>query len=381
MLKEIPFGRPWIDATDRQAVLDVLNGHVLTHGPKCKQFEQKFQEFVRGGFAVTTSSCMASLHLCSLHFGFQPGDEIIVPAQTHVATVHAVELVGATPVFVDCELATGNIDISQIESKITNKTKGIFVVHFAGIPIEMDKLCEIARKNNLVIIEDCALALGSFYKGKHVGLWGDAGCFSFYPAKHMTTAEGGMVISNDEKTIKDIAHFRAFSVDRTFSERQIPGVYDVTGVGLNYRMSELQAALGCTQIDKMQRNLKIRSDNFSRLKKLLLQIKGLRVLDAHHADIINSHYCLVAILGDAHTGKRNEIVLKLTEQKIGCSVYYPQPVPRMRYYKEKYGYNAAHFCNAEVISDNSIAFPVGPHLNVEDMEIIAASLEKALSNK
>ena len=376
-LHDIPFGRPWIDDTDRQAVMDVLNGYILTHGPKCKEFEASFSHFIGGGYAVSTSSCMASLHLSAIYFGLKPGDEVIVPAQTHVATVHAVELMGATPVFVDCELETGNIDISKIEPKITSKTKAIFLVHFAGIPVEMDKICQLAEKYNLKVIEDCALAVGSYYKGKHVGLWGDSGCFSFYPVKHMTTAEGGMLISKDEKTVKEIAHFRAFSVDRTFNERKIPGVYDVTGVGLNYRMSEMQAALGCTQIQKLDRNLSIRNNNFLILKEKLLQTQNfLCVLDSKNTSSINSHYCLVAVLAENLQQKRNEILAALTAKGIGSSVYYPQPVPRMRYYHDKYHTHSADYKNAAVISDGSIALPVGPHLTTKDMNVIADCLSQ-----
>lgn len=374
-LKEIPFGRPWIDDIDKKSVMDVLNGHVLTHGPKCKEFEQLFSQFIGEGFSVSTSSCMASLHLCAMHFGLTKGDEVIVPSQTHVATVHAVELLGARPVFVDCELVTGNIDIDKIEDKITSKTKAIFLVHFAGIPVEMDKICEIANRYNLVVIEDCALAVGAFYKGKHVGLWGDAGCFSFYPVKHMTTAEGGMLVSKNENTSKEIAHFRAFSVDRTHNERKIPGVYEVTGVGLNYRMSELQAALGCTQVAKLNANLKIRQQNFESLKKQLESIPQIAmILDSSY----NSHYCLVAVLDERVRSKRNEILLKLTENNIGCSVYYPQPVPRMKYYLDKYNTSPEDYSCAAVISDYSIALPVGPHLDLEDMKIIATYLKEIL---
>lgn len=377
--QEIPFGRPWIDDMDRQAVMDVLNGHVLTHGPKCKEFEQKFSEFIGDGYAVTTSSCMASLHLSAIHFGLKPGDEVIVPSQTHVATVHAVELMGAKPVFVDCELQTGNIDINQIESKISSKTKAIFLVHFAGIPVEMDQVCAIAEKHNLKIVEDCALAVGAYYKGKHVGLWGDVGCFSFYPVKHMTTAEGGMLVSKNENTTKEIAHFRAFSVDRTFSERKIPGVYDVTGVGLNYRMSELQAALGCTQVQKLPLNLSIRKNNFLELKEKVLKIKYVDcVVDSKNTDSINSHYCLIVILDGAIRDKRNDVIFSLTEKGVGCSVYYPQPVPRMKYYNEKYQTNPNDYKNAAIISDGSIAFPVGPHLGSAEMNKIADCLSEAL---
>lgn len=377
--KEIPFGRPWIDDTDRQAVMDVLNGHILTHGPKCKEFEEKFVAFTGGGYAVSTSSCMASLHLAAINLGLKPGDEVIVPAQTHVATVHAVELVGATPVFVDCELESGNINIDLIEAAITPKTKAIFVVHFAGIPVQMDRVCAIADKHGLAIVEDCALAVGGTFKGKHVGLWGNMGCYSFYPVKHMTTAEGGMLTSKNEKTVKDIAHFRAFSVDRSHTERKIAGVYDVTGVGLNYRMSEMQAALGCTQIVKMPENLKLRAQNFAALKKALLAIPGVgAVLDSNHPECVNSHYCLTVVLDEKLRAKRNDIIETLTNEKVGCSVYYPQPVPRMKYYAEKYRYDLRNYPNAAIISDGSVALPVGPHLSLDDMAVIADTFKKAI---
>lgn len=377
--KEIPFGRPWLDDEDRQAVMNVLQGHVLTHGPKCHEFEEAFSKFMGSGYSVTTSSCMASLHLSAIELGLKPDDEVLVPAQTHVATVHAIELVGAIPVFVDCEMKTGNIDIDSIESKINSKTKAIFVVHFAGIPAQMDRICQIAEKNQLHVVEDCALAIGGTFKGKHVGLWGDLGCFSFYPVKHMTTAEGGMIVSKNETLIRKIALFRAFNVDRSFNDRKIPGIYDVIGVGLNYRMSELQAALGCTQVKKMPRNLEIRKKNFSTLKERLISVKGIsHVLDSQNADSVNSHYCLVVILENHLHKLRNDILLQLTERGIGCSVYYPQPVPRMKYYNEKYQTDPNTYLNAIKISDGSISLPVGPHLDNEDMKIIAMTLKNIL---
>ena len=379
--KEIPFGRPWMDQADKDAVMEVLSGHILTHGPKCHEFENKFVEYISGGYAVTTSSCMASLHLAPLHFKLKPGDEVLVPAQTHVATVHAIELVGAKPVFIDCELCTGNIDITQLESKISEKTKAIIVVHFAGIPIEMDAVCVIAKQHNLVVIEDCALALGCFYKGKHVGLWGDVGCFSFYPAKHITTGEGGMLVSKNETTAAQVASFRAFNVDRTHANRDIPGLYDVTGVGLNYRMSEMQAALGCTQLNKFPENLMRRKNNFSLLKKELLAIDGVStVLDSQNSACINSHYCLIMILDITIASKRNDFLKKLKAAGIGCSVYYPKPVPKMQYYQEKYRCDLSEYHNASVLSDHSIALPVGPHLTEEDMLIIAHAIKNVIAS-
>jgi len=380
-IRQIHFGRPWIEDVDRNAVMEVLQGHILTHGPKCTEFERKFEALMGGGHAVTTSSCMASLHLASIYFGFGEGDEVIAPAQTHVATVHAIELVGAKPVFVDCELETGNIDIDKIESAITDKTKGITLVHFAGIPVQMDKIMEIANKRDLKVVEDCALAVGATYKGKHVGLWGDVGCYSFYPVKHITTGEGGMLVSKDEKTAKEIANFRAFSVDRTHTERKVPGVYDVTGVGMNYRMSEMQSALGCTQLDKVPAMLSRRKANFERLKSRLLEMADLHVLDSNNDEVVNSHYCLILVLKGALSGTRTEMIESLKARGVGTSVYYPQPVPRMSYYQGKYGYEQDKYSNAEIISDNSIALPVAPHLDVDDMDYIADCISDILKEE
>ncbi len=380
-IRQIHFGRPWIEDVDRDAVMEVLQGHILTHGPKCTEFERKFEALMGGGHAVTTSSCMASLHLASIYFGFGEGDEVIAPAQTHVATVHAIELVGAKPVFVDCELETGNIDLDKIEAAITDKTKGITLVHFAGIPVQMDRIMEIANKHDLKVVEDCALAVGATYKGKHVGLWGDVGCYSFYPVKHITTGEGGMLVSKDEKTAKEIANFRAFSVDRTHTERKVPGVYDVTGVGMNYRMSEMQSALGCTQLDKVPKMLAKRKANFERLKLRLLDMADLHVLDSNSDDVVNSHYCLILVLQGGLSGKRTEMIERLKARGVGTSVYYPQPVPRMSYYQGKYGYEQGKYTNAEIISDNSIALPVAPHLDIDDMDYIADCIGEILQEE
>lgn len=376
--REIPFGRPWIGDEEKRAVLEVLEGPILTHGPKGHEFENKFAQFIGGGTAITTSSCMASLHLSTMHFGFGPGDEVLVPAQTHVATVHAVELVGAKPIFVDCELKTGNVDLADFEKKITAKTRGAIIVHFSGIPAKMDRVMELASSRGIKVIEDCALSVGARYKGIHTALWGDVGCFSFYPVKHITTSEGGMLVSKNAETAKKIGHFRAFSVDRTHTERAIPGFYNVTGVGLNYRMGELQSALGVSQIGRLPEILKRRKANFVRLKTGLLNLDCGSVLDSEVPEQENSFYCLSLILNRKWAAQRNDIIFKLKALKVGTSIYYPQPVPRMEYYRQKYGYDEKQFPNAARISDESIALPVGPHLNEDDMDYIVSAFKRTL---
>lgn len=377
--RQIPFARPWISKAERDAVMGVLDGHILTHGPQCKAFEAEFAAFMGpGANCVTTSSCMASLHLAYIHFGLGPGDEVIVPAQTHTAAAHAVEWVGAKPVFVDCDPKTGNLTAKAVEAALTPKTKAISVVHFLGIPCGMPGIMELAGRRRLWVVEDCALALGSRYDGKHVGLFGDAGCFSFYPVKHITTGEGGMFVSRHEGVAQAVARLRAFGVDRTHAERSVPGMYDVPGLGLNYRMGEMAAAMGRVQLSRFKENLERRKKNFAVLKAGLSRLRDVRVIDAHDVGALNSHYCLSVVLGGPLAKRRGEIVAGLNARGVGTSIYYPQPVPRMAYYRKKYGYVPASFAHAEKISDCGIALPVGPHLETGDMTAVISEFKAAV---
>jgi perosamine synthetase len=377
--RSVPFGRPLIDDRDINAVLEVLKGHILTHGPECKSFEQEFSQFLgEGAHSVTMSSCAAALNLAYFYMGIGPGDEVLVPAQTHTATVHAVELAGARPVFVDCEPETGNINYRKIQEKITSRTRAISVVHFLGIPCDMERIVEVSREHDLKVIEDCALAVGSRINGKHVGLFGDAGCFSFYPVKHITTGEGGMFISRHKEVAESVAKLRAFGIDRSHSERVLPGMYDVAELGFNYRMSEMQAALGRQQLKKVEEILSQRKSNFIKLKSYLTNLEGVRVLDSPVSSLQNSHYCLTVVLTGPEKGKRDLLVRSLNELGIGTSIYYPHPVNRFSYYKKKYGYEESQYTNAAEISDCSIALPVGPHLNSEDIDYIGENFVKVI---
>jgi len=367
-IREIPFGRPWIDDDDRAAVMEVLKGPILTHGPRCKQFESDFATFLGSGHAVSTSSCMTSLSLAASDLGLGPGQEVIVPAMTHVATVHAVALTGATPIFVDCDPSTGNINIAELAASITPRSRAIFVVHFAGIPINMDALMSAAGE--LPVVEDCAIAIGSRWRDRHVGLFGHAGCFSFYPVKHITTGEGGMFVSADADVAARVARFRAFSVDRDHGDRAVPGLYDVSALGTNGRMSELQAALGCTQVRKLPVILERRAANFKALSERLIAA-GVRILDCDDPQATCSHYCVVARLPKAVQSRRNDLALSLKARGIGTSTYYPHPVPRLRAYQGRAGFDPSRFPGAVAIADHTIALPVGPHLSTDDMHLIA----------
>jgi len=377
-VRTIHFGRPFIGEEEKNAVLNVLDSPILVHGPHSKEFENSFAAYTKAPYAVSVSSCTAALHLSYFYLKLKAGDEVIVPAQTHNATAHAVEFCGAKPVFVDAEIKTGNIDIDQIEPLITERTKAISIVHFLGMPVDMDRINEIAKIYGLFVIEDAALAIGAYYKGVHAGLLGDVGCFSFYPIKHMTTAEGGMLITRNEEIATGITKQRAFGVDRTQGERKIPGIYDVTMLGYNYRMNEIQAALGIEQVKRMNEFLKQRKLNYERLYDGLKEIDEIFLFQSSHGDYQSSYYCLSMLLNESLVKKRFEIVDYLKGHGVGTSVYYPHPVPHLTYYKEKYGYGEETYPVAAMISNGSIALPVGPHLNIEDMDYIIASISKAI---
>ena len=377
---KIPFGKPIVGKNEYSAALKVLKSGKYVHGPKTDEFEEKFKKFTKSKFAISVSSCTAGMHLFYFTLGLGPLDEVILPAQTHVATAHAIELTGAKPIFVDSEVKTGNIDINQIEKAITKKTKAIVIVHYLGVPVDMSKVMAIAKKHKLFVLEDCALSLGAKVDNVHTGLHGHAGVFSFYPVKHITTAEGGMVITNNKNLARKIKLQKALGVNRAYNERKIPGMYDVIHLGFNYRMSELHASIGIEQLKKISFFLKKRFENYREISKQLNQVNLLTVLPATNNRLMSSHYCLCVLLNKSIVKHRLKIMSSLAKKGIGSSIYYPHPVPRLSYYKKKYAFNNKKYINASRISDCSIALPVGPHLNKKDMRFIAENLIETIKN-
>ncbi|MCP4569146.1 MAG: DegT/DnrJ/EryC1/StrS family aminotransferase [FCB group bacterium] len=351
----IPFGRPQIDNHEKLAVLDVMDGTQYVHGEKNKEFERKFCEYTGAPYAVAVANATAAMHLF-WYTQVGPGDEVICPAMTHVATAHAISYTGATPVFVDCELRTGNIDPALVESAITENTKGIAVVHYLGTPVDMDLILKIADKHNLLVLEDCALSLGAYFGGKHTGLWGDAGCFSFYPVKHITCAgDGGMLITRDKKLADRVRDQSSFG-------------YKTETVGFNYRLSEMGAAVGIEQLKKSDEFLEKRRMNLSRLWTIL-HVHGLQTYPARLPNR-GSAYAL-----GVRTPNSTELIIKSLEKAgIEVSKYYQKYPPFWKCYQ-----NMGYFNNACVIAALSISLPVGPHLDLDDMirigETVAAIME------
>jgi perosamine synthetase len=373
----IPFGRPMLDDAEIAAVVRILKGTTLVHGPATHAFEQEFARRTGAAEAISVASCTAGLHLSLFVHKVGPEDRVAVPAMTHVATAHVVELLGATPVFVDVLPDSGNIDPAALEEAATG-LKAMEVVHYLGLPCHMDAIRAIARKHGAALIEDCALSLGATYGGVHTGRFGAAGCFSFYPIKHMTTIEGGMVITDDSEVAARIRQAKAFGYDRTVGQRTRPGIYDVVALGFNYRMNEVEAAVGLTQLGKLDGFAARRERNYAELRAGLAVLDEVTVFAAEQGKAKSSHYCLNAVLPRDGRIDRDVLVKELNAAGVGTSVHYPSAVPLFSYYREKYGYRRGQFPIAEWLADQTISLPVGPHLDAGDPRRMVEAFKTAL---
>ena len=361
-MKEIKFSISNITNQDNKVIQKILKSGWLTHGKYTRLFEKEFCKFTKAKYAVSVSSCTAGLHLSCIAAGFKKGDEVIVPAQTHTATAHAVEYTGAKVIFVDVESLTGNIDTEKILKKITKKTKGIIIVHMAGYPCNVQRILKICKKKNLKLIEDCAHGLGTYVKKKHVGNYGKSGSFSFYPTKQITTGEGGMVITNDFSFYKKIKTLKAFGIDKDIKDRKKQGDYDVKKLGLNYRMTDFQAALGYLQLQRYNKNLSRRHQIAKRYLENLSNIKEIKLMP--YSD--NCSFFVFQIF----TKKRDELLKIFKKMKIGSSVHYLNPLPKMTYYKKKYKLNINDYMQANKYGQSNISLPMYPKLKNNEIDKI-----------
>lgn len=376
---DIPFGRPMLDQEEIDAVVKVLSGPVLVHGPVTKAFEDAFAERAGAAHAISVSSCTAALHLSLFAHDVGPGDEVAVPAFTHVATAHAAEYCRAKPIFVDVEPTSGNMDAALLKEVASERMAAINVVHFLGLPCEMDTINAIAADNGAIVVEDAAIALDGTYDGRKVGTLGTVGCFSFYPVKFITTIEGGMLTTNDDALAASLRQRKAFGYDRMLGERKKPGMYDVTVLGYNYRMNEVQAAVGLTQLTKLDRFQQMRVERFDGLKAILDELDEVTVFEPNQGKARAARYCLNAILPRDGSVDRDAVVAHLTAAGIGTSIHYPRAVPLMGYYREKYGYREGQFPVAEWLAAQTISLPVAPHLSEDDPARIGNAVKDAIA--
>lgn len=368
---EIPFGRPHIGDEEIAAVTAVLRSGMLVHGAQTHAFEESFATLVGVKHAIAVSSCTAGLHLALFARGIGPGCRVVVPAMTHVATAHVVELQGATPVFIDVDPATGNLDLEALDEIANSGIDAIIPVHYLGLPCEMDGISSIAARSGAMVIEDCALAVGATYGGRSAGSLGDCGSFSFYPVKHLTSIEGGMVTTDDDDLAARIRKRRAFGYSRDLSQRTRPGIYDVDALGFNYRMNEVEAAVGLVQLSRLAGWLDERRRNHAVLTHALRDLDAIHIFPSESGSARSSHYCFNLVLPSDGSIDRDRVQDGLTKRGVGTSIHYPAAVPQYSYYRERYGFKSGQFPVAEWLGDQTLSLPVGPHLGEEGAERVA----------
>lgn len=268
----LPYGQQWIDDEDIEEVVKVLKSDFLTTGPKIEEFEKKFANYIGAKYAVAISNGTAALHAACFAAGIKEGDEVITTPITFAASANCILYQGGKPVFADIDPKTYNIDIEDVERKITKKTKAIIPVDFTGQPVDIDAVNDIAKKYGLIVIEDAAHSFGAEYKDKKIGSLVDMTTFSFHPVKHITTGEGGMITTNDDKLYNKLKLFRTHGITRDkemlHNKEEGPWFYEQLELGYNYRMTDIQAALGISQLNKINGFLKRRR----KLQKSMMSI-------------------------------------------------------------------------------------------------------------
>jgi dTDP-4-amino-4,6-dideoxygalactose transaminase len=374
------FGSPLIGDDEKREILDCLETGWLGTGPKVARLEREFRDYAEGGHAVAVNSCTAALHLSMLAAGIGPGDEVITTPLTFCATVNAIVHVGATPVLADVDPITSNIDPRQVEARITERTKAILPVHFAGRACDMDALVAIAQRRQVPLIEDCAHAIETTYKGKHAGTFGTFGCFSFYVTKNMTTGEGGIVLTPDEKLadrIKILAlHGMSKDAWRRFSDEGYKHYY-VVECGYKYNMMDLQAAIGIHQLHRIQKNWERRREVWStyqeELRDLPLTLPGPPEDGTRHA------YHLYTVLVDPHRSPvaRDQFMTAMTRENIGVGVHY-QSIPIHPYYQQRFGWRPEDYPNSFRIGQQTVSLPLSPKLTDRDVSDVVRAVRKIL---
>ncbi len=368
----IPYGRQTIDEKDIQAVIDVLRSDYLTTGPNVAEFERKVADYVGAKYAVAVCNGTAALHIACLAAGITKGDEVITSPMTFAASSNCVLYCGGTPVFADILSDTYNIDAADIERKITEKTKAIIPVHYTGQPCDMDAIADIAKKHNLVVIEDAAHALGASYKGCMIGSISDMTCFSFHPVKPITTGEGGMVVTNDEELYKRLKLFRSHGITREedlMTENQGGWYYQQLELGYNYRITDISCALGSSQLDKLDDFIAARRRIARRYDEAFQGIDGLQIPVQVEGCESGWHLYMIQVTKKP----RKEVFEQLRSAGIGVNVHYI-PVYQHPYY-QKNGYADCHCPNAEQFYSRAISLPIFPTLTEEQQEYV---IEKVL---
>jgi len=321
---KVPFFLPQITSDDRKIIQSVLKNTLLTDGPILRNFESAFSKFTNTKYAIGVSNATSALHLSLKAVGIKKGDEVIIPDITFIATSSAIMLTGATPVLTDVNDDDFNISIKSIRKNITSKTKAILPVHFAGQSCDIKKIAKLARSNDLLLIEDCAHALGTKFENKHVGTFGNVGCFSFYPTKNITTIEGGMIITNSKKIAEYVTSARNHGLTKSLVSRFSKGKpwdYDVIEAGYNYRLDEIRSALGINQLKRIRAINLQRKNACDYYNSKLKNIKGLIIPNYPKNSLSSYHLYIIKITNDFKLS-RDQLFRKLLDSGIRTSVHY-----------------------------------------------------------
>jgi dTDP-4-amino-4,6-dideoxygalactose transaminase len=376
----LPFSPPDLTEAEIDEVVDSLRSGWITTGPKTKAFEQEFAEYIGADAALAVNSCTGALHIALAALGVGPGDEVITTTMTFCSSVHVIEHVGATPVLVDVERDTLQMDPAKVAAAITPRTKVIMPVHYSGHPVDMAPIKALADEHDLYIVEDAAHALPTSYDGQMVGTIGDFTAFSFYATKNLTTAEGGM-LTGSEELVKKARIFSLHGMSRDAWKRYGKGgswYYEVVEAGFKYNMTDLQAAIGRVQLERlagMQANRQHVVDRynaaFSGIDALEIPTERPNVESAHHLYVLRLNADKLSI-------DRAAFIQQLAERNIGSSVHFI-PVHLHPYYRDKYGWQAEDFPVAFGEYNRMLSLPLHPRLTDDDIDDVIAAVTAIVS--
>jgi dTDP-4-amino-4,6-dideoxygalactose transaminase len=373
----LPFSRPSISREAIAEVVACLESGWITTGPRVKRFEDELKRYFGAPHALALSSATAGLHLALLALELQPGDEVITTPMTFAATLNTIVLAGGRPVLVDVEPETYNMDVAKLAGAITPRTRAIVPVHFAGLPVDLDPLYALASKHGLRVIEDAAHAIGTEYKGRRLGSFGDTQVFSFHPNKNMTTGEGGCVVTRDDRLAEKIALRRFHGMDREawnrFGKTGSPH-YEIVLPGFKYNMMDLQAALGLHQLPALEGFIQRRTELALRYQKLLADWpQWTRPAAPTYAHRHAWHLYAPLINPEAAGMDRDTFMAGMKEHNIGTGLHY-RAAHLYPYYRERFGFKPGDFPNAESIGNRIVSLPLFPGLRDADQDRVIAAM-------
>jgi len=375
----LPYGRQSISEEDIQAVADVLRSDWLTTGPKVPEFERRFAAFVGAAEAVAVCNGTAALHAAMYGCGIGPGDEVIVPAMTFAATANAVLYQGGTPVFCDVNPENLLIDLSDVEAKITPRTRAIAAVDYTGHSCDYDALRRIAEVHQLYLIDDACHAIGGTYKGRKVGSLADLNTFSFHPVKHLTTGEGGMITTDNPAFAARMRNFRNHGITTDHRQREQAGswAYDMVDLGYNYRITDFQCALGISQMERLPRSVLHRQQVAKRYDEAFTGVEQLAPLKRAH-DVSHAYHLYVIQLHlERITVDRAKVFRDLREEGIGVNVHY-RPVHLHPYYRDRFGTGPGMCPVAEKAYERILSLPMFASMTDEDIDHVVRSVRNIM---